>query len=83
VPRAVFTQFRQFLKSRLLRKRTGVRRREVYGTNIASIDLQADAYEAAMSHPVRANPVTGKRRKRKRSAIFSEHPSRGSAVGSG
>jgi hypothetical protein len=37
---------------------------EVYGTNLASIELQADAHEAAMSHPVRAKPfVTGRPRK--------------------
>ena len=35
---------------------------EVYGTNIAAIELQADAYEAAMSHPVRVKPAKTARR---------------------
>jgi transcriptional regulator with XRE-family HTH domain len=39
---------------------------EVYGTNVAAIELQADAYEAAMSHPVRVKPVkTGKPRRKR------------------
>lgn len=34
---------------------------DVYGTNLSSIELKADAYEAAMSHPVRVKPLaTGK-----------------------
>jgi Helix-turn-helix domain len=38
----------------------------VYGTDVTSIELQAQAYEAAMSHPVRARPAaTGKPRKKR------------------
>jgi hypothetical protein len=39
---------------------------EVYGTTIAAIELQTDAYEAAMSHPVRVRPVTTRKPRRKR-----------------
>ena len=39
---------------------------EIYGTNIATIEAQADAYAAAMSHTVRTKPVTtGKQRKKR------------------
>ena len=39
---------------------------EIYGTNIATIEAQADAYAAAMSHTVRTKPVTtGKPRKKR------------------
>ena len=39
---------------------------EVYGTDIATIQAQAEAYEAALSHPVRAKPVTPAKPRRKR-----------------
>ena len=39
---------------------------EVYGTNVAAIELQADAYEAAMSYTVRARPVTNRAQRKRR-----------------
>ena len=39
---------------------------EVYGTDVATIDAQAAAYEAAMAHTVRVKPVkAGKPRKKR------------------
>jgi hypothetical protein len=35
----------------------------VYGTNIAAVDLQVDAYDAAMSHPVRRPVKSAKGRR--------------------
>lgn len=37
---------------------------KLYGTNIGAIDLQAEAYEAAMSHSVRGKPLKPAKRKR-------------------
>jgi transcriptional regulator with XRE-family HTH domain len=38
----------------------------VYGTTVAAIELQADAYEAAMSHTVRTKPALSGKPRRKR-----------------
>jgi hypothetical protein len=36
---------------------------EVYGTNVATIELQAAAYESAMSHTVRVKPAKPRKKR--------------------